>query len=573
TDFGLTLTFDWRSHARVFLPITYSGAVCGLCGNANGDPQDDLALPNGDLATEGTHFGDSWEVTKGPGCQAGGTKGSPGCTKEEQRLYGGDKHCGLLVKRRGPLAPCHGVIDPAPYMDDCLFDACVYEGHQEAVCGSISAYVTACQSQGVSIGPWRTAVFCSPICPPHHHYELCGPPCPATCGGHEACEAPSPCAEGCFCDQGLVLSGSRCVPLSQCGCWHHGRYHQQGEVFMVGAPPCGQRCHCQAGGAVQCWPHSCGGDEVCEVQDGRLGCSPLGCGRCEVLGGTFSTFDGRHLSLGSNCTSTAMEVTMEGMEEEPLEAFKVEVAAEGGGIRRVVVTAHGVQVAMEGGAQWEVDGRQHLLPLVLADGALSVSQEGTHRVLLTHGGPKVLFDGSSYVLMSLPSSYQRRPRGLCGDFNGDPRNDEPQGGTSCTPGVLPTACPMEPLGPCGLLQEASGPFAGCHGVVEARKYVVGCVQEQCRAPGGRALCRSFQAYAAACQAAGGDLKAWREEAKCPLSCPPQSHPSLCARSCSLTCAAVSRPPPCSRRCFEGCECDPGFLFHGAQCVPAASCGC
>ncbi|XP_057286893.1 IgGFc-binding protein-like [Pezoporus wallicus] len=405
TDFGLTITFDWRSYARVFLPTSYSSAVCGLCGNANGDPEDDLALPNGHMAANETHFGDAWRVAPGPGCQPGSTEGFLGCTKGEKRVYSGDKHCGLLVKKRGPLAPCHGTIDPAPYWDDCLYDACVYEGHQEAVCSSIGAYVTACQSQGVHIGPWRTAAFCSPVCPPNQHYELCGPPCPATCtGGQEACEEPSPCTEGCFCDPGFLLSGPHCVPLSQCGCWHHGRYYRHGEDFMA-QPQCSQRCRCRAGGAVECWPEACGADEVCEVQDGLLGCYPGACGRCEVLGGTFSTFDGHHLALGADCTGAMVEVDA----TEPMGAFKVEVAKEGDGIRSVVVTAHGVTVAMVGGRQWEVvvDGLQHLLPLVLADGAVTVSQEGTHRVLLTQGGPKVLFDGISYVLVTLPSSYHQ----------------------------------------------------------------------------------------------------------------------------------------------------------------------
>ncbi|KAM9510488.1 IgGFc-binding protein-like [Guaruba guarouba] len=339
-------------------------------------------------------------------------------------------------------------------------------------------------------------------------------------------------------------------------------------------PRCSQRCRCQGGGVVECWPEACSQDEVCEVQDGLLGCYPRACGRCEVLGGISSTFDGHRLALGTNCTRALVEVEA----EEPLAAFKVEVAKEGEGIRRVEVTAHGVTVVLAGGRQWEVmvDGVQHLLPLVLADGAVTVSQEGTHRVLLTQGGPKVLFDGVSYILVTLPSSYHQRPHGLCGDFNGDPHNDNPQEDTNsstCTPDFLPTACPMDTPGLCGVLQEASGPFSGCHGVVEPHKYVVGCMQEQCKEPGGQAMCRSFQVYAAACQAAGGDLKDWRAAAKCPLSCPPHSHYSLCTQSCPLTCAAISMTPPCTRRCFEGCECDRGFLFNGGECVPMDSCGC
>lgn len=83
------------------------------------------------------------------------------CSDAQKRAYRGDKHCGLLGKKRGPFATCHDVIDPAPYLDDCLFDACLYEGHQDTVCQAIGAYVAACQSQGAAVRPWRTAAFCS----------------------------------------------------------------------------------------------------------------------------------------------------------------------------------------------------------------------------------------------------------------------------------------------------------------------------------------------------------------------------------------------------------------------------
>lgn len=161
TDFEVIVTFDWYSHAMVILPNTYSGAVCGLCGNADGNPQDDFVLPNGQPATDEIQFADSWKVADIPGCLAGCTENCKVCTEAEKRAYRGDKHCGLLVKKQGPFSACHSAIDPAPYFEDCLFDTCIYKGHQEMVCHSIRAYVTACQSQGIRIRQWRTAAFCS----------------------------------------------------------------------------------------------------------------------------------------------------------------------------------------------------------------------------------------------------------------------------------------------------------------------------------------------------------------------------------------------------------------------------
>ncbi|NXW58236.1 FCGBP protein, partial [Eurystomus gularis] len=595
TDFELVVTFDWHSYARVILPNTYSRAVCGLCGDADGDPANDFSTPDGHQATGELQFGDSWKVAEVPGCWAGCTDGCKVCTEAEKRPYRGDKHCGLLVKKGGPFAACHDVIDPQPFFSDCLFDTCLYEGHQETVCRSLSAYVTACQSEGVAIKPWRTAAFCSLVCPPHQHYELHGPTCPPTCHGQtepEPCEMSTTNAtsttEGCFCDAGFLRSGDHCVPLARCGCIHDGRYYKAGEDFLPD-PRCFQRCSCRGAGTVECWPtEGCGEGEVCAVRDGVRGCYAHECGRCEVLGVvSYRTFDGRPLAFAGTCAYVLATVEVDGP-QDPLAPFLVEVEKESGeggrkGVRKVVVNAYGVTIGMGKGEEWEVDGERHLLPLALAEGALTVSQEGTHRVLLTQGGLKLLYDGDSYVVLTLPVAYHGRTRGLCGNFNGDPGDDlstpEELGaawGTltpTCTHGDPPPTCPVDKLGPCAVLLEKTGPFVGCHGVVDPHEHVASCVQEQCGQPGAATLCRSLQAYAAACQAAGGQLQEWREATKCPFSCPPDTVYELCGQRCSGTCAGLLATPPCSHKCFEGCRCRDGFLFDGADCVPMDQCGC
>ncbi|XP_055560840.1 IgGFc-binding protein, partial [Falco cherrug] len=590
TDFDVIVTFDWYSYTRVILPSTYSQAVCGLCGNANGDPQDDFVLPSGQLAADEIQFADSWKVADVPGCQAGCTENCEVCTEAQKRTYQGDKHCGILIKKWGPLAACHDTINPAPYFNDCLFDACIYKGHQDIVCQAISAYVTACQSQGIRIKQWRTAIFCSPICPPNQHYELCGPPCPATCRGQreaEECDDPHHCTEGCFCDEGSFLSGDTCVTLPHCGCLHQGRYYKAGEEFYS-CPNCSERCTCKANGAVECRPQGCAAGEVCAVQDGVQGCYSHECGLCQVLGAvSYRTFDGRSLSFAGTCTYTLAAVEAAGP-SDTLMPFKVEVEKESGQgapvIRQLLVTVLGVTVGMARGTSWEVtvDGEQHLLPLTLAEGAMTVSQEGAHRVLRVRDGLKLLYDGDAYALLTLPDAYRQRTTGLCGDFNSDASDDlsAPQelGGAwgtltdTCTHGSPPPTCPSDLPGPCALLTEPTGPFAGCHAVVTPQEYLEGCKQEQCT-QGTKALCHSLQAYAAACQAAGGQLQEWREAANCPLSCPPNSHYELCTRSCDHACASVLGSAPCTAKCFEGCQCDSGFLFNGNECVVPEACGC
>ncbi|NWR67001.1 FCGBP protein, partial [Bucorvus abyssinicus] len=591
TDFDVIVTFDWYSYARVILPNTYSQAVCGLCGNANGDPKDDLVLPDGKLTTNETQFGDSWKMAEVPGCWAGCTKGCKVCSEAEKRAYQGDKHCGLIMKKRGPLAACHSVVDPEPYFRDCLFDVCIYEGHQDVVCSSISAYVSTCQSRGVRLKPWRTAAFCSPVCLPNQHYELCGPSCAATCRGQEEpedCDDTALCAEGCFCDPGFLRSGRGCVPLSRCGCWHDGTYYETGQEF-VPCPNCSQRCVCRGAGEVECRPGGCEANEVCDVRDGVRGCHPRSCGRCQVLGaGSVVTFDGGSLSFAGSCGFTLVaakedeekEEEVGGGPKEPLVPFTVEVEKNGPVIRRLVVTVHGVTVGLERGTQWEVmvDGERHLLPLALAEGALTLSQEGTHRVLLAQGGFKLLFNGDTYVLVTLPSTYRGRTRGLCGNFDGNTDDDVSVGATlapACTYDPLPPTCSDATEGPCQLLADPSGPFGGCHGVVAPQEHVTSCARQRCSRPddADAVVCHSFQGYAAACQAAGGQLREWRAATNCPMSCPLNSRYELCTHGCTQSCADLAASTRCTQRCFEGCRCLNGFFFNGAECVPADQCGC
>lgn len=62
------VSFDFASSVRVELATSYHNAVCGLCGNMNDDPADDLKLPNGKLAANGNTFGVSQWLEDAPGC-------------------------------------------------------------------------------------------------------------------------------------------------------------------------------------------------------------------------------------------------------------------------------------------------------------------------------------------------------------------------------------------------------------------------------------------------------------------------------------------------------------------------
>uniref|UniRef100_A0A670JHY8 Fc fragment of IgG binding protein n=1 Tax=Podarcis muralis TaxID=64176 RepID=A0A670JHY8_PODMU len=589
TNFDLTVTFGWNRLVHVTVPKSYRNALCGLCGNDNQDSSDDLIMKGGTPAANVNQFAESWKIGEIPGCGNGCTSNCPVCEEAQKQAYKEDRYCGILIRKDGPFKQCHKAIDATAYFEDCVVDVCRYKGHHETLCSAISAYVTACQAQGIQIGQWRSASFC-PSCPRNSRYDLCGNGCPVTCHGLSAPDGcQMSCKEGCYCDAGFVLSGDQCVPVGDCGCVYQGRYYKKGDSFVPSAS-CHERCRCGDNGAVECQKVSCGAQEECRVENGMQGCHSISCGKCSVAGGTqYLTFDGQTFNFFGSCTYTLAKVCSKNPE---LAHFSVVVENEGSGDSEVVPKMVVVTV----------DGEMHALPLVIDRRDVWVNQEGKNIVLQTDFGLKVLFDSSHYILVSVPSVYQGQMCGLCGNFNSD-RSDEFQlpnekssgnvtefgaswkvelNNAGCSDGCgkkcpLCDAAETKPYqveSSCGLIKATSGPFSECHSLVKPTEYYNRCLHGMCAAHGAKdILCQSLQAYVAVCQAAGANIKAWRTASFCPLACPANSQYELCTRYCDFTCAGLSAPTLCTRKCFEGCQCIAGFVSDGEACVPMERCGC
>lgn len=168
TTFGLQVSFEWTGVLRVSVPSVYRGSVCGLAGNYNGNVQDDFTLPDGSAAPDVLALGRGWQVGGASDCSSGASQ-SPNCTGTQR----GDaqRSCGIITDQTGPFKDCHPVVDPGPYAANCVFDTCQFQGLRGMTCDAIAAYVSACQSKGVTLRPWRNDTFCreSPIRPFHQH--------------------------------------------------------------------------------------------------------------------------------------------------------------------------------------------------------------------------------------------------------------------------------------------------------------------------------------------------------------------------------------------------------------------
>lgn len=164
-------------------------------------------------------------------------------------------------------------------------------------------------------------------CPVNSHYESCGTACPTTC---ETLFTSGPCTlqcvERCQCDQGFVLHGDTCLPLSQCGCIHNGQRYHSGETFWAD-DLCTVQCVCDASShQTHCHLASCGSDEYCGLQDGIRSCMSHSQQTCIFTSHHITTFDQHDYDLHGTCQYQLLGVCGQ---REDLDVIQVHVQTDG----------------------------------------------------------------------------------------------------------------------------------------------------------------------------------------------------------------------------------------------------
>uniref|UniRef100_A0AAR2L9B6 Otogelin-like n=1 Tax=Pygocentrus nattereri TaxID=42514 RepID=A0AAR2L9B6_PYGNA len=226
------ISIQWY-HSTGIMVLQYGApdntSTRGLCGCCDGNPADDLRLPNGTVMRDVEDipvFLHSWMVDTseetdyfrrvGDNCTTGN------CTK-----------CFQMLNQR-PFSKCHHKVSPEHFCDKIWAGDLHYKEHE---CDFLAAYVAICYTHQICFS-WRRNNFCPLKCPPGKEYKPCVNTCKTrTCQNRDYYEE-STCSsirEECVCKSGTILhraDSAFCVTEDQCVCTdNEGSPRAPGEVW------------------------------------------------------------------------------------------------------------------------------------------------------------------------------------------------------------------------------------------------------------------------------------------------------------------------------------------------------
>ncbi|XP_022362267.1 mucin-6 [Enhydra lutris kenyoni] len=159
---GYNLTLVWNKRMTVSISVARGsqGALCGLCGNYNGNMKDDFETRSNYVASSELEFVNSWKDS--PLCGDAGLALDP-CSLNAFRHSWATRKCGII--NSPTFAACHSQVYHLPYYEACVRDSCGCDtsGDCECLCDAVAAYAKACLDKGVCVD-WRTPDFCPVYC-------------------------------------------------------------------------------------------------------------------------------------------------------------------------------------------------------------------------------------------------------------------------------------------------------------------------------------------------------------------------------------------------------------------------
>ncbi|XP_031817456.1 IgGFc-binding protein-like [Sarcophilus harrisii] len=517
----LEVQYNGRNTLFVRVGPGYRGRLCGMCGNFNGDKEDDKILPGGRPAPSDAAFGNAWQANAS----------LPGCRKDSVgRDSCGEGHrvaqlCEVLSNHSGPFAECHWHENPDPYFQSCVYDLCQYGTANRMLCAALEAYAQLCALHKVRLPDWRTNLGCN----------TCSQKC--TCQGPgRAMECrPHSCGPREVCRLRRGLRG--CYPIKYGTMWLYGDPPDQGLQL---------RGTCRVALVQTCDTHLTSFAIWLKVEQQHSMVTSWAKQVDVDLGGQrFSLLAGQHKTIQVNGSQMNLPLGRAGGR---FHAFSSPSA--------VVLQFHfGLSVSFD-----EYRSLWVSVPEAYAGSLCGLGGD-------FNGNPQDDFRSPGGALIPDADMFAISWR-------------EPGFPAHCSGAGLAPKCPPEKeaqyqsRASCGLLRDPDGPFSSCHELTEVRVHTDNCIHDVCASDGSQEiLCEVLGSYSLQCQLRGVSIQPWRQEVGCEMACPIHSHYELCGSSCPNSCAEPNLTASCRTPCQEGCQCDQGFVLSGTDCVPLAQCGC
>nr|KAF6496018.1 hypothetical protein HJG63_010283 [Rousettus aegyptiacus] len=555
------LSLMWDKNNKLSLTLHKQYPTCGLCGNFNNTPGEDI----------NEHITSS----KIPGdCPNAVSKSYETCADGVQYC---NKIIGTYFEKCGKVTTLSN-----DYKTVCIDEYC-QNSDKNSTCDTYSELSRLCAADGPgTYESWRndSDVVCEkPKCPEKHIYKECGLSNPATCS-NVAPFQDSECVSGCTCPEGYLLDDigekGRCVLKAECPCESNGQVYQSGEVREG---PCGSQCTCQ---------------------EAKWSCTEALCpGRCKVEGSTITTFDGEKYNHPGNCYFLAVHdkdwsVTVElrpcpsGQSGTCLNSITL-LLNSSVSVDKYIFNRDGTVT----NDKIRNQGYYYSDKIQIFKASSSYIQVETH----FHVKMQIQIVPVMQLYISMPPNQFTDTVGLCGSYNNRAEDDfmssqnilEKMSQTfadswemmSCPKGN-PASCisiekEMFAARNCGILLDSSGPFASCHPVVNPKPYLEECQKYTCTCENSQdCLCTVLGNYVKACAEKETYIVGWRT-GRCEQPCPSGLVFQYNVKACNSSCHSLSER---DRSCdvedvpVDGCTCpDEMYQNNEGNCVLKSQCDC
>ncbi|XP_074649261.1 BMP-binding endothelial regulator protein-like [Tubulanus polymorphus] len=431
--------------------------------------------------------------------------------------------------------------------------------------------------------------------------------------------ADNPCIR-CFCRNSMVVCDvEKCGPLD---CSLEDIINPPGEC----CPKCkhGKMCKMEdityAHG--QTWRHGCSqcecvnGENVCRVvpcEKKQIVClqnfelkTPAGecCPRCveresvcTVFGDPhYRTYDGKMFDFQGNCKYTLTKLCSDEAAFNIRVRNHVRLYENYAWTKMAAVQLNKTRIFLLQRMLVRVERKTVDLPYE-HDG-FNITIEDMSIVVRASNGIKIVWDGDSYLEVTVPAKLKTKLCGLCGNYNGDPSDDfigkngkrvhdskefgdqwrvggkclKPNRSNKPSPCLNPSVFSHKMLAhqECSFLFTPA--FAKCREVLPVRPYYKACVTDVCDCPSNmQCSCEALIAYTKAC-ARFNIVAEWKTPHFCGTpKCIYGSKYEKCMSACLRTCENPTADRNCNRPCVPGCECAPGLVLHKNRCVKFSRC--